>query len=745
MKTSFPEILSNNKLVIPIIQRDYAQGRQDSKTQRIRKDFLDAIFGVLQKRTNDQSDVQHLELDFIYGFSKKDESISTFSPIDGQQRLTTLWLLWWFVAAKEQVTDKNFLTNFKFETRHSSTVFCEQLLAFQPHFNFGNIEVEIKNQFWYFETWKYDPGIQSMLVMLKDIEQRYANLECKTLWSIINHVASPFYFYKLDMDNVGLPDDLYIKMNSRGKPLTDFEYFKANFSEIISDETLRKRFQNSIDKEWAETIWRIVTLATQDKRVTDLALVVDSCFMRLINFITDVIAYKQGISFNDMVSSPKEVQIIYKQEVNLHFLFDILDMIVVQQNKEPDFWSNLFYQDKSAFAPEKTRLFFQNSYINLLEKCLFYYSKNSREFPYPEQVLLYACMIHRLDHTTGFGFVARIVRNLVANSSNELRTENIGQSFAETEVFVRTQNFAHLANFKTDQIREEKEKYAYIGSMPDVAQHMHELEDSDLMRGCISIFNLDEQFISRKKSFLKIFDEDFVVVDFVNRANVLLCFGDYSQDDGSNTNMLAGSKGNWRTFFTTPAFNKKQLADKTKLVLMDCLDYFGEDSSASIEQKIKETLKKYEAAPKDWKYYFLKYPGFRNGANRGYYYWDDHNPYPIFKMKEKQFNGYHWDPFLMEVKNITGNQNLELNDARKMSLYIKNNLLFIESKSNNFFISNGNSNQDRNTILDTLITDEVLSAEGYLTIQQNDQGIDLEDRIEKAITFVENASAISNK
>jgi uncharacterized protein with ParB-like and HNH nuclease domain len=133
MKTSFPEILHNSKLVIPIIQRDYAQGRLDHKTQRIRKDFLDAIFGILQIRTSNQSNAQNLELDFIYGFNTKDENSSIFSPIDGQQRLTTFWLLWWYVAAKEQVTDKIFLANFRYETRHSSTVFCEQLLAFQEN------------------------------------------------------------------------------------------------------------------------------------------------------------------------------------------------------------------------------------------------------------------------------------------------------------------------------------------------------------------------------------------------------------------------------------------------------------------------------------------------------------------------------------------------------------------------------------------------------------------------------------
>jgi hypothetical protein len=745
MKNSFPEILNNSKLVIPIIQRDYAQGRVDHRTERIRKNFLDAIFGVLEKRISNQADTQPLELDFIYGFSRDDKNDhSIFSPIDGQQRLTTLWLLWWFVGAKEKATDKEFLSNFRYETRHSSTVFCEQLLSFQPEFNFGNIEKEIKNQFWYFENWDYDPGIQSMLVMLKDIEQRYIDLGSQTLWSVINHPDSPLYFYKLDMDKVGLPDDLYIKMNSRGKPLTEFEYFKANFSDIISDETLRTRFQHSIDQEWAEVIWKIVASATQAKRaVGDLAFLVDSCFMRLINFITDVIAYKQGIPFHDVTDSQKEVKTIYQQEANLSFLFDILDLIVVQQNREPNFWNDLFYLDKPSFTPEKTRLFFQNGNINLLEKCLFYYNKNSKEFSYPEQILLYACIIHRLEHTKGFRQVARIVRNLTVNSSNELRTESIGQSFSEIENFVRTQHFDYLVHFKTDQIGEEKEKTAYISLEPAAAQHIYRLEDSDLLRGCISVFDLDEQFISRQKSFLSLFDEDSVTSDFINRANVLLCFGDYSQKDGGHCNLLAGSKGNWRTFFTTPAFNKRDLIDKTKPALMNCLDYFSTGSRVSIEQKIKDTLRSYESNAKDWKYYFLKYPGFRLDANKGYYHWISGSQYTMFKMKEKQFNGYYWDPFLIEIKTNTDGKHLELNNGGKMSFSIGNDLLYIESIFDGFFISNGNSNGEVNTTLDALIANGRVSPEGYLPVEQDERDFDLQDRIEMATLFVKNVAHMS--
>ena len=40
-------------------------------------------------------------------------------------------------------------------------------------------------------------------------------------------------FYKLSLDNFGLTDDLFIKMNARGKKLTTFEIFKSDMIAAI--------------------------------------------------------------------------------------------------------------------------------------------------------------------------------------------------------------------------------------------------------------------------------------------------------------------------------------------------------------------------------------------------------------------------------------------------------------------------------------------------------------------------------
>ena len=52
------ETVNLKKITIPIIQRDYAQGRRDPEIERVRNRFLDALYAGLSKP---------ITLDFIYG------------------------------------------------------------------------------------------------------------------------------------------------------------------------------------------------------------------------------------------------------------------------------------------------------------------------------------------------------------------------------------------------------------------------------------------------------------------------------------------------------------------------------------------------------------------------------------------------------------------------------------------------------------------------------------------------------
>jgi uncharacterized protein with ParB-like and HNH nuclease domain len=115
--TTFWNLINSSKISIPIIQRDYAQGREEESEKR--EKFLNAILNHLNNN-------EKLHLDFVYGRVKD----NTFYPIDGQQRLTTLFLLHWYFALKEKVSneEKLKLSQFVYDTRISSREFCQSLI-----------------------------------------------------------------------------------------------------------------------------------------------------------------------------------------------------------------------------------------------------------------------------------------------------------------------------------------------------------------------------------------------------------------------------------------------------------------------------------------------------------------------------------------------------------------------------------------------------------------------------------------
>lgn len=266
------DIVPLRKIMIPIIQRDYAQGRRDEESERVRTRFLKSLYKAITETP--------ITLDFVYG--DIDEN-GVMTPLDGQQRLTTLFLLHWYAAKKEHVEadDYGFLKNFSYETRYSARDFCSYLIDFQPSFSEA-VSKEIMDQPWFPLDWNKDSTIAAMLTMLDAIQVKFVGID--GVWEKLKANAISFYF--LPMKDMGLSDELYIKMNSRGKPLTTFEHFKAELEHEIKqiDDEICKRIMRKIDIDWTDMLW---SYRGDDN-------VVDDEFPRYLRFICDIICYKSG-------------------------------------------------------------------------------------------------------------------------------------------------------------------------------------------------------------------------------------------------------------------------------------------------------------------------------------------------------------------------------------------------------------------------------------------------------------------
>jgi len=284
-KSSLWHLVSHNAIVIPIIQRDYAQGRTNDDVRQIRESFLKKIFKVLADEHS------QLELDFIYGTleAPKDISLKTvnyenFVPLDGQQRLTTLFLLHWFLALWNEGDFEHMRTHFKgrfsYATRLSSSDFCSELLEHVcSHDVVDNIIKHkkdqisglLKNEGWFHNQWENDPTISGMLNMLDtmfslfndvvaDSEKpsRASTFFKRLTCNDIDKTAITFNLLYLNRGDFHLSDELYIKMNSRGKPLSDFETFKARFESFLAKFAKDKSdFAGNIDGKWADLFWEL--------------------------------------------------------------------------------------------------------------------------------------------------------------------------------------------------------------------------------------------------------------------------------------------------------------------------------------------------------------------------------------------------------------------------------------------------------------------------------------------------------
>lgn len=255
-------------IYIPRIQRDYAQGRPDDATKQIREKFVDDIFDSL---VNYKETGKVLDVNFIYGNIEEEDGKKRFIPIDGQQRLTTLFLLHWYFAVYTGKIDtdpevKKRLLQFQYETRNVTGKFCRNLTEY-VRIDFKNLPGEkqvsdaIRNYYWFFSDFENDSSVRGMLVMINAIHDKAMEYvkQGEDIDNIFDQLISddaPIRFLYLNIDDVGLTDSIYIKMNARGKALTHFENFKAQLRNYLSeDEDFANEFIDNINGKWSEFFW----------------------------------------------------------------------------------------------------------------------------------------------------------------------------------------------------------------------------------------------------------------------------------------------------------------------------------------------------------------------------------------------------------------------------------------------------------------------------------------------------------
>ena len=710
---------------IPMIQRDYAQGRDLADVNRIRKRFLNSLYDALT------GIAQPIILDFIYGDVN---SKGKLVPLDGQQRLTTLFLLHWYIAHHEHVScdEIDFLHNFSYATRHSAREFCRHLVRHTPDFSEEILSNDITDQCWMPVDWQHDPTISSMLNMLDAIHCKFH--ETAGLWAKLKGGAISFYF--LPINDMGLTDELYIKMNSRGKPLTEFEHFKAEWERRIRelDSNVSNEISHKIDTVWTDILWPL----------HDESGIVDNEFVKYFRFLCDVIRFKNGQLRGDEDLFDLSEQMFGTD--NQHAL-DNVQWI----EKGFDCWRGvdipeLFDKYLSTGSYEAGKCVI-NGYkmsdgsitTNMFEVCCRDYgewsSKHNRKFPIGRSILLYAFVFYLMNKDlvseSDFSRRLRMIVNLVKVSEFELREreDSVKRIFAQIEQIILTGDVDcsnDAGGFNLNQRIEEHDKVIWLAMHPTDAEAMFKLEDHPLMWGAIRSVGIENvKYVGRVYS---LFDCDRALVD-----RALLTMGDYSMRVRDRYQF--GSSGvdtTWRLIFR----NKQELIGPTRNALVALL----EKEDAFDDAKLKLIINQYLALPGqfDWRRYLIKYDTMHL-QRYGMYRWKnggEKNSYEFLAMwTEKNITGRNWNVFLKalyeKIKVMHPDVSIHLgefayaHDGDKIELTFADRLLSFEEAAIKIY--------SRAPGIDGA-SDTFNELESIVIPQQG--GIDTEDRVELAYNKV---------
>ena len=501
-------------------------------------------------------------------------------------------------------------------------------------------------------------------------------------------------------------------MNSRGKPLTEFEHFKAEFEKIIKavSHELHKEFALKVDIDWVDTLWKY--------RGDDN--LIDDEFMRYYRFITETICFENNITIveNDFDMAT----IVYGSQnenaiLNLKFLFRSFDCWGKIASIE-NFFDNIF--SKEHYEKSKVNIFSEKTDLFLL-CCNDYGIKagERRKFTLNNSLLLYAVLQYLLNKdsiaNTEFTERIRIIRNLIMNSPDEIRETRMQALLYDTKnIIVDGEISLKTLGYNEFQKNEEISKNDWRRINPILTEELNQLEDHFLLQGAVAIIGLEEpdNFRLRGSNFRKLFNGE---INYVNISKAILTINDYSQL--ASWRFLFGNDNDstWRELFTVSKQRKN--FDETKETLLQLLDSIKDDFTDFIEKSISDYLSN-PATKKDWRYYFIKYSGMREGKS-GVYWWRNdqlkvkQNQYELFMMNTSlSLNGKHWDPFLYVLYHDESfKDELTLEDYGDMLIINKTNEN-VRCMNSSWAIFDSNNSLNRS-----------------LNIPQED-GIDIEDRIE---------------
>lgn len=592
MSTFQTEFGKGSKIIIPSIQRDYIQPLDESIIKGFVKVLIDAYAKNVIK-----------DLNYLYGINDAD---GNFIPIDGQQRLTTLWLLHLYVAARLGI---RLNTTIEYQTRDISGDFCKALSENIASINFDGSKLsdEIKDACWFIGCWEESVTVKSILIGL-DVIHRMVGAhqpELGVMW--INMNAGEKSSVKFAFHNPqDLGKDIYVKMNSRGKALTQFENLKAWLDDKLKRlckeyknyHSLAVKFYNSwriqIDNDWTDFFWRNRNISTAFPEE------IDDSQLRLFYTIAYVVWAQKDPKSRSKMNLNKEGE-FDAEKVLSRMRNSMVDIPIYELNRLDVFNEEVFLFTSRTLSG----LIKLESVLNERlqantedEKCSKVYfwelpdsplkftyqlllSEKDDKITFPKMALAASLLYFASEDIENEELLEwmRFSRNIVNNT--RIETENIHNVLSAFKKWAKQlkrkgwdkfiKELQYHSGISKSQIDEEKAKSDWLKQHPECADNLHRLENHRFFFGRISflmtfikgqkIDNPTEEssiFNSYAKLIFNIFDNDGPNRN-LNGSNLragyrfhraVLALSEYhGYGVSSNSNwILSNSKEDWKKY-----------------------------------------------------------------------------------------------------------------------------------------------------------------------------------------------------
>lgn len=247
----------DTKIIIPDLQRDYCWGnyavtdRKSSKTKELVSDFVKNIVELFEEKSDSS-----LTMGLIYGYEQPHNHIQI---CDGQQRLTTLFLILGYINIKcsgvyddyiisKQEREDDYEPHLQYAIRESTLYFLSDLS--RKVFIERNTKVtDIKLSNWYFAEYDNDASIQSMIAALQIIDNVFNSLEFNCFLELGKFVLNNLRVLYYDMENRSRGEETYVIINTTGEPLSPTENIKPI---LLGNSKLTKEQVQLYSDQWED-------------------------------------------------------------------------------------------------------------------------------------------------------------------------------------------------------------------------------------------------------------------------------------------------------------------------------------------------------------------------------------------------------------------------------------------------------------------------------------------------------------